>query len=33
MGMRNWTFKNSFLFGLMMKMTDKFATGIELKSY
>ncbi|MFC5825164.1 FAD-dependent monooxygenase [Nonomuraea insulae] len=33
MRMRNWTFKYSFLLGLMMKMTDKFATGIELKAY
>ncbi|WP_345561511.1 FAD-dependent monooxygenase [Nonomuraea rosea] len=31
--LRNWTFKYSFLLGLMMKMTDKFATDIELKEY
>ncbi|MFC4118755.1 FAD-dependent monooxygenase [Nonomuraea zeae] len=31
--MRNWTFKYSFLLGLMLKMTDKFATDIKLKDY
>ncbi|NUP66528.1 MAG: FAD-dependent oxidoreductase [Nonomuraea sp.] len=31
--MRNWTFKAGFLFGLMMKLTDKFATDITLKDY
>ncbi|MEV4108696.1 FAD-dependent monooxygenase [Nonomuraea sp. NPDC049695] len=31
--MRNWMFKYSFLLGLMMKLTDKFATDITLKSY
>ncbi|MFI6735982.1 FAD-dependent monooxygenase [Nonomuraea sp. NPDC050451] len=31
--MRNWMFKNSFLFGWMMKMTDKFANDIALKEY
>ncbi|WP_433435640.1 FAD-dependent monooxygenase [Nonomuraea sp. CA-141351] len=31
--MRNWMFKYSFLLGLMMKLTDKFATDIALKSY
>ncbi|MCK2213839.1 FAD-dependent monooxygenase [Actinomadura sp. ATCC 31491] len=31
--MRNWMFKNSLLLGLMQKMTDKFATDIELKRY
>ncbi|HZE40017.1 MAG TPA: FAD-dependent monooxygenase [Stackebrandtia sp.] len=31
--MRNWTFKANFLLGLMMKMTDKFATDIELEDY
>jgi 2-polyprenyl-6-methoxyphenol hydroxylase-like FAD-dependent oxidoreductase len=33
MRMRNWTFKSSFLLRLMLRMTDKFATGIELKDY
>ncbi|MEQ4715649.1 FAD-dependent monooxygenase [Nonomuraea sp. B19D2] len=31
--MRNWLFKYSFLLGLMMKMTDKFANDITLKEY
>ncbi|MDT7798271.1 MAG: hypothetical protein QOI78_1704 [Actinomycetota bacterium] len=31
--MRDWTFKSRFLLGLMLKATDKFATGIELKDY
>ncbi|MEV5888454.1 FAD-dependent monooxygenase [Nonomuraea fuscirosea] len=31
--LRNWTFKSKFLLGLMMKVTDKYATQIELKSY
>ncbi|GII29023.1 FAD-dependent monooxygenase [Planotetraspora mira] len=31
--MRNWIFKAGFLFKLMMKMTDKFATDITLKDY
>ncbi|MEU7869237.1 FAD-dependent monooxygenase [Dactylosporangium sp. NPDC049140] len=31
--MRNWTFRSSWLLGLMLKMTDKFATGIDLKRY
>ncbi|MFI7105936.1 FAD-dependent monooxygenase [Nonomuraea sp. NPDC050227] len=31
--MRNWTFKFGFLLGLMMKVTDKFATNIALKDY
>ncbi|MEU5867780.1 FAD-dependent monooxygenase [Nonomuraea sp. NPDC047529] len=31
--MRNWTFKVGFLFRLMMKLTDKFATDITLKDY
>ncbi|MEV4010532.1 FAD-dependent monooxygenase [Nonomuraea angiospora] len=31
--MRNWLFKYSFLFGWMMKMTDKFANNIALKEY
>lgn len=33
MRMRNWTFKMGFLFRIMMKMTDNFATDIELKDY
>ncbi|HVX46108.1 MAG TPA: FAD-dependent monooxygenase [Mycobacteriales bacterium] len=33
MTLRNWTFKAGFLFRLMMKLTDKFATDIELKDY
>ncbi|GAA2210508.1 FAD-dependent monooxygenase [Nonomuraea monospora] len=33
MRMRNWMFKSSFLMGLMLKMTDKFATDITIKSY
>jgi 2-polyprenyl-6-methoxyphenol hydroxylase-like FAD-dependent oxidoreductase len=32
-GIRNATFKNRALFGMMMKMTDKFATDIELPDY
>ncbi|MEU6782418.1 FAD-dependent monooxygenase [Nonomuraea angiospora] len=31
--MRNWIFKYGFLFGWMMKMTDKFANDIALKEY
>ncbi|TDD46275.1 FAD-dependent oxidoreductase [Nonomuraea terrae] len=31
--MRNWTFKYGFLLGLMLKMSDKFATDIALKDY
>ncbi|MBB5775557.1 FAD-dependent monooxygenase [Nonomuraea jabiensis] len=31
--MRNWIFKYNFLFGWMMKMTDKFANDIVLKEY
>jgi 2-polyprenyl-6-methoxyphenol hydroxylase-like FAD-dependent oxidoreductase len=33
MRMRNWTFKSRFLLGIMMRMTDKFATDIELQDY
>ncbi|MET8862114.1 FAD-dependent monooxygenase [Nonomuraea sp. NPDC004580] len=33
MRLRNWTFKYGFLLGLMLKVTDKFATDIKLKSY
>ncbi|WP_336213350.1 FAD-dependent monooxygenase [Nonomuraea sp. LPB2021202275-12-8] len=31
--MRNWIFKRRLLFGAMMRMTDRFATDIELKDY
>ncbi|MBB4907945.1 FAD-dependent monooxygenase [Actinophytocola algeriensis] len=31
--MRNWVFKRAVLFGAMMKMTDRFATDIELPDY
>ncbi|NUR88335.1 MAG: FAD-dependent oxidoreductase, partial [Nonomuraea sp.] len=31
--MRNWMFKYGFLMGLMMKLTDKFASNITLKNY
>jgi 2-polyprenyl-6-methoxyphenol hydroxylase-like FAD-dependent oxidoreductase len=31
--MRNWTFKYTALFGLMMKITDRFATKIDLPDY
>jgi 2-polyprenyl-6-methoxyphenol hydroxylase-like FAD-dependent oxidoreductase len=31
--MRNWTFKYAFLLKAMMKMTDKFATDIDLPDY
>ncbi|MEU4508602.1 FAD-dependent monooxygenase [Nonomuraea wenchangensis] len=31
--MRNWMFKYRFLLAWMMKLTDKFATDIELKTY
>ncbi|WP_143265094.1 FAD-dependent monooxygenase, partial [Amycolatopsis lexingtonensis] len=31
--LRDWTFRSRFLLGLMLKATDKFATGIELKDY
>jgi 2-polyprenyl-6-methoxyphenol hydroxylase-like FAD-dependent oxidoreductase len=33
MRMRNWTFKSRFLLGIMMRMTDKFATDIDLQDY
>jgi 2-polyprenyl-6-methoxyphenol hydroxylase-like FAD-dependent oxidoreductase len=33
MRLRNWTFKSSFLLRIMLKMTDKFATDINLKDY
>jgi 2-polyprenyl-6-methoxyphenol hydroxylase-like FAD-dependent oxidoreductase len=31
--MRNWMFKSGFLLKMMLKLTDKFATDIELKDY
>ncbi|TQC50842.1 FAD-dependent oxidoreductase [Rhodococcus sp. WS4] len=31
--LRNWTFKSRTLFGLMMKLTDSFATDIDLQDY
>ncbi|WP_248961971.1 hypothetical protein [Sphaerisporangium perillae] len=31
--MRNWMFKNRLLLKLMLKMTDMFATNIDLKDY
>ena len=31
--MRNWTFKRASLFGAMMKLTDRFATRIDLPDY
>jgi 2-polyprenyl-6-methoxyphenol hydroxylase-like FAD-dependent oxidoreductase len=31
--MRNWTFKSKVLLRMMLKMTDNFATDIELKDY
>jgi 2-polyprenyl-6-methoxyphenol hydroxylase-like FAD-dependent oxidoreductase len=33
MRLRNWTFKSKTMLGLMLKMTDKFATSIDLKEY
>jgi 2-polyprenyl-6-methoxyphenol hydroxylase-like FAD-dependent oxidoreductase len=33
MRMRNWTFKSRFLLKMMLKMTDNFATDIELPDY
>jgi 2-polyprenyl-6-methoxyphenol hydroxylase-like FAD-dependent oxidoreductase len=33
MRLRNWTFKSSLLLRMMLKMTDDFATDIELKDY
>jgi 2-polyprenyl-6-methoxyphenol hydroxylase-like FAD-dependent oxidoreductase len=30
---RNWTFERAFLFGVMMRMTDRFATSIDLPDY
>jgi 2-polyprenyl-6-methoxyphenol hydroxylase-like FAD-dependent oxidoreductase len=33
MRLRNWMFKSSFLLRAMLKMTDKFATSIDLKDY
>jgi 2-polyprenyl-6-methoxyphenol hydroxylase-like FAD-dependent oxidoreductase len=31
--LRDWTFKSRFLLRMMLKATDNFATGIELKDY
>jgi 2-polyprenyl-6-methoxyphenol hydroxylase-like FAD-dependent oxidoreductase len=31
--MRNWLFKRKFLFGMMMKLTDRFVTKIDLPDY
>ena len=31
--MRNWIFKRSALFTAMMKLTDRFATKIDLPDY
>jgi len=31
--MRNWIFKRAVLFGAMMRMTDRFATSIDLPDY
>ncbi|MBB4918233.1 FAD-dependent monooxygenase [Streptosporangium saharense] len=31
--MRNWMFKSRFLLGMMLKMTDRFATSVDLKDY
>jgi hypothetical protein len=31
--MRNWTFRSPFLLRAMMRMTDGFASQIELKDY
>ncbi|PBC47766.1 FAD-dependent oxidoreductase [Rhodococcus sp. ACS1] len=31
--LRNWTFESKALFGLMMKLTDSFATDIDLQDY
>jgi 2-polyprenyl-6-methoxyphenol hydroxylase-like FAD-dependent oxidoreductase len=33
MRMRNWTFKSSLLLRMMLKMTDNFATDIQLEDY
>lgn len=33
MRMRNWTFTSAFLLRVMLAMTDRFATGIDLKDY
>ncbi len=33
MRLRNWTFKSKLLLALMLKLTDSFATDIELKDY
>ncbi|GAA3456614.1 FAD-dependent monooxygenase [Dactylosporangium matsuzakiense] len=31
--MRNWTFQSRWLLRMMLKLTDRYATGIELKQY
>jgi hypothetical protein len=33
MSTRNWMFKSGLLLRMMLKMTDNFATGIDLKDY
>jgi 2-polyprenyl-6-methoxyphenol hydroxylase-like FAD-dependent oxidoreductase len=33
MALRNWTFRSRVLLGLMMRMTDRFATDIDLPDY
>jgi hypothetical protein len=33
LALRNWTFKSKFLLRMMLRMTDSFATDIELKDY
>lgn len=33
MRLRNWTFKSGLLLRMMLKMTDRFATDIDLKDY
>jgi len=33
MRLRNWTFKSSLLLKMLLKMTDNFATDIELEAY
>ncbi|WP_433615184.1 FAD-dependent monooxygenase [Dactylosporangium sp. CA-139114] len=33
MAMRNWMFRSPRLLGMLLRMTDRYATGIELKQY
>ena len=33
MAMRNWMFRSPRMLRMLLKPTDKFATGIELRSY